>query len=53
MIPALKCAIAHHGRDAGWSTVRPPLVALTPAQASSLIADLERERFTMPGLAPR
>jgi len=53
MIPALKSAIAHHGKDAGWSTVRPPLVALTPAQASSLIVDLERERFTMPGLAPR
>src|SRR5438093_8230677 len=53
MIPALKSAIAHHGKDAGWATVRPPLVALTPAQASALIVDLERERFTMPGLAPR
>src|SRR5262249_9706411 len=40
MIPALKAAIAHHGRDAGWSTVRPPLVALTQAQSSALIAEL-------------
>ena len=53
MIPALKSAIAHHGKDAGWSTVRPPLVALTNAQAGALIADLDRERFTMPGLAAR
>src|SRR5438876_2505533 len=53
MIPALKSAIAHHGGDAGWATVRPPLVALTPAQASALAADLDRERFTMPGLPTR
>jgi len=51
MIPALKAAIAHHGRDAGWSTVRPPLVALTPAQSTALISDLDSQRFTMPGLA--
>jgi len=51
MIPALKVAIAHHGADPGWTTVRPPLVALTPTQASSLAAELDRERFTMPGLA--
>src|SRR5438093_706133 len=53
MIPALKAAIAHHGRDAGWATVRPPLVALTPAQSSALIAELDAQRFTMPGLAGR
>ena len=53
MIPALKSAIAHHGHDAGWATVRPPLVALTPAQSSALTADLAREHFTMPGLATR
>ena len=51
MIPALKAAIAHHGRDAGWATVRPPLVALTSAQSSALISDLDSQRFTMPGLA--
>ena len=53
MIPALKAAIAHHGDDAGWATVRPPLVALTPAQSKALVGDLDRERFTMPGLATR
>jgi 4-hydroxy-tetrahydrodipicolinate synthase len=51
MIPALKAAIAHHGRDASWATVRPPLVALKPEQASSLVAELDQKNFTMPGLA--
>src|SRR5258705_9021859 len=51
MIPALKAVIVHHGRDAGWSTVRPPLVALSPAQSTALISDLDTQRFTMPGLA--
>jgi 4-hydroxy-tetrahydrodipicolinate synthase len=53
MIPALKSAIAHHGGDAGWATVRPPLVALTAAQANALAAELEQQRFAMPGLAAR
>jgi 4-hydroxy-tetrahydrodipicolinate synthase len=53
MIPALKSAIAHHGGDAGWGTVRPPLVALTDAQAKALAAELGQQRFTMPGLAAR
>src|SRR5215471_11622659 len=53
MIPALKAAIAHHGRDAGWATVRPPLVALTAAQSSALIAELDAQKFAMPGLAGR
>jgi 4-hydroxy-tetrahydrodipicolinate synthase len=51
MIPALKAAIAHHGRDAAWGTVRPPLVALTADQAKALTAELDRRNFTMPGLA--
>jgi 4-hydroxy-tetrahydrodipicolinate synthase len=53
MIPALKAAIAHHGRDASWATVRPPLVALTPAQSSALVGELDQQKFTMPGLAAR
>jgi 4-hydroxy-tetrahydrodipicolinate synthase len=53
MIPALKAAIAHHGGDGAWATVRPPLVALTPAQAGSLVAELDQQRFAMPGLAAR
>jgi 4-hydroxy-tetrahydrodipicolinate synthase len=50
MIPALKAAIAHHGRDAGWATVRPPLVALTAEQAAALVGELDRTGFAMPGL---
>jgi 4-hydroxy-tetrahydrodipicolinate synthase len=51
MIPALKAAIAHHGRDAAWATVRPPLVQLTADQARALVSELDRKSFTMPGLA--
>lgn len=50
MIPALKAAIAHHSGDAGWSTVRPPLTELNPAQYLGLVADLEKHGFTMQGL---
>ena len=50
MIPALKATIAHHGGDASWATVRPPLVALTPEQRASLVKELDGAGFTMPGL---
>jgi 4-hydroxy-tetrahydrodipicolinate synthase len=50
MIPALKAAIAHHAGDPAWSTVRPPLVALTAQQSAALVAELDQRRFTMPGL---
>jgi 4-hydroxy-tetrahydrodipicolinate synthase len=50
MIPALKAAIAHHGHDAAWATVRPPLVALTPEETKALNAELDDKQFTMPGL---
>jgi 4-hydroxy-tetrahydrodipicolinate synthase len=53
MIPALKAAIAHHGGDPGWATVRPPLVALTPGQADQLATELAQQQFLMPGLAAR
>ena len=53
MIPALKVVIAHYGADPGWKTVRPPLVALTPGQAHALVAELDQQRFAMPGLAAR
>ena len=51
MIPALKAAIAQWSGDAEWATVRPPLVALTPEQRASLVADLSARAFEMPGLA--
>ena len=50
MIPALKQAVAHWGGDAGWATVRPPLVELTAEQAAALVGDLEGRGFSMPGL---
>ena len=50
MIPALKAAIAHYGNDAPWATVRPPLVALTSAQAKALVTELDPKTFAMPGL---
>ena len=49
MIPALKAIIAHHAGDGGWTTVRPPLVALTEAQQIMLNAALHAISFAMPG----
>lgn len=51
MIPALKQAVAHWSADPAWAKVRPPLVELTGEQTASLIAELERCGFDMPGLA--
>ena len=50
MIPALKAAIAHHGGDPAWATVRPPLVGLTADQSKALVTELDQRKFTMPGL---
>jgi 4-hydroxy-tetrahydrodipicolinate synthase len=51
MIPALKAAIAHFADDEAWTTVRPPLVALTRAQRQQLQDGLASIDFDMPGLA--
>ena len=53
MIPALKAAIANWARDPAWTTVRPPLVPLTAAQAADLVTKLETKDFQMPGLSGR
>ena len=50
MIPALKAAVAHWSGLPEWATVRPPLVALTPEQASALVSDLTQRGFDMPDL---
>ncbi len=50
MIPALKQVVAHYAEDPAWITVRPPLVGLTQAQATSVIEGLKKLNFTMPGL---
>jgi hypothetical protein len=43
----LKRVIAHFHGDPGWAAVRPPLVALGPAQSAALVADLARLGFTL------
>ena len=50
MIPALKAVIAHYAKDPEWATVRPPLMALTAAQAQATVDGLLKIGFDMPGL---
>jgi 4-hydroxy-tetrahydrodipicolinate synthase len=50
MIPALKAAVAHHGKCARFGKVRPPLTNLEETRAKGLIAQLAQQGFTMPGL---
>lgn len=52
MIPALKQAIAHWGRDPAWARVRPPLVEMSDAQSAALVADLVASGFSMHNLVP-
>ena len=52
MIAALKAAVAHFSGDAAWTTVRPPLVALTAEQQRGLLGALNELAFAMPGLPP-
>ena len=51
MIPALKTAIAHFGRNPEWLRVRPPLVELDAQQSTALLKSLDGAGFSMPGLA--
>jgi 4-hydroxy-tetrahydrodipicolinate synthase len=51
-VPGLKAAVAHYSGDAGWRTVRPPLVELTEAQTAALHETLQQAGFAMPGLQP-
>ncbi len=50
MIPALKAAVAHFSGDNSWTTVRPPLVALSDDQQHQLLESLDALEFAMPGL---
>lgn len=47
MIPALKAVAAHYTGHAGWSRVRPPLMALSDNETASLISELEKTGFKM------
>lgn len=54
MIPAMKRAVAEHADDAGWATVRPPLVTLGKGESATLMSQLRAVQFDMPGYpAPR
>jgi 4-hydroxy-tetrahydrodipicolinate synthase len=50
MIPALKAAVAMFSGDAGYVTVRPPLMRLDGQQNTDLLAALRAREFSMPGL---
>ncbi len=47
MIPALKQIVSHYRDDAGWLNLRPPLTALTGAQAAALLAALDGDGFKL------
>ena len=47
MVPALKRIVAHFHNDPDWAAVRPPMVPLTEAQSTALIADLAKIGFTL------
>ena len=47
MIPALKQIIAHFRNDPSWCALRPPLMGLSDAQASTLMASLEQRKFAL------
>ncbi len=47
MIPALKQIIAHFRNDRSWCALRPPLMRLSDAQVSALMANLEQRKFAL------
>lgn len=47
MIPALKAIVARFAEDDGWLDVRPPLMALSAEQQSSLYEQLDAAGFEM------
>ncbi len=49
-IPALKAGVAHYSGDAGWTKVRPPLVATSAEDTNEMIGKLDALGFDMPGL---
>jgi len=49
----IEMRIAHWSGDTAWARVRPPLVELDRDQAETLIDELERAGFRMPGMRNR
>jgi len=50
MIPAVKAIVASCSDDAGWKTVRPPLIELSDERQESLMGALKHLGFEMPGI---
>ena len=50
MIAALKAVVAHYTGKPVWRNVRPPLLPLAETGQTSLMAELERRGFVMPGI---
>jgi 4-hydroxy-tetrahydrodipicolinate synthase len=50
MIPAVKAIVASCCNNAGWKTVRPPLIALSEERQDSLMKALGHLDFSMPGV---
>jgi len=50
MIAALKAVVAHFASDPQWENLRPPLMPLSRADKTALIANLRQRQFAMPGL---
>lgn len=48
MIPAMKRVVSEFSHHPKWRAVRPPLTALSDAEASELLAELSAAAFTMP-----
>ncbi len=53
LIPALKRILARLDDDDGWLNLRPPLVALSDAEAAGLFADLDAAGFAPFNAEPR
>ena len=51
IIPAMKAVIAAKSGDAGWATVRPPLIELSDAERAQLLGELDTVGFTFPNAA--
>src|SRR5712692_11627559 len=47
MVPALKAIVAHFQHDPDWAAVRPPMVKLSEAQRTALLAGLAKIGFTL------
>ena len=50
MIAGMKTAVAHYSKNNEWLKMQPPLMPLTPDQQNTLLSELQKINFSMPGL---